>query len=244
MIVCVTGGKGGPGATVLAANLAIALARAGKRCLLLDLDPFGGDVSAYIDPERLDPSRGLLPLLRLERAGIGSEALARESQTVAPGLSVLLGSLRPATDLITGRTADVLRAAQPTADVVVADLGRTVSDSPTLAGLLAADRCLLAARPDLQGALAAERALSVIDDEIPVEVVATRVGRRRAADVAELSEALGREIATSVPELRSPVSLTPKRHVRRALARMVQELSEEKPSAARTAAPVAEVAAS
>ena len=122
MIVCVTGGKGGPGATVLAANLALAWSRTQRSCLLVDLDPFGGDVGAYLDPALLDPRKGLLPLLKLERNGVSPEAVKREVQQVTPGLNVLLGSLRPACDLLSGRVSEVLRSAHRIADVVVADL--------------------------------------------------------------------------------------------------------------------------
>lgn len=225
MIVCVTGGKGGPGATVLAANLGLAVARTGKRCLLVDLDPFGGDLGAYLGPERLDPRRGLLPLLKLERAAVAREAVERESQEVSSGLMVLLGSLRPAADLLVGRTADVFRSADRVADVVVADLGRTVP-SPALDGLSQARIVLLAAHADLQGALAAERALSLIGKQAPIRIVATRVRRRRVADVTELAEALGRPIAASIPELKIPVRVNQRPRFRRALDQLTAELDE------------------
>jgi MinD-like ATPase involved in chromosome partitioning or flagellar assembly len=230
VIVCVTGGKGGPGATVLAANLAVAVARRGKRCLLVDLDPFGGDLGAYLGPERLDPRRGLLPLLKLERADVAPEAVERESQEVTSGLLVLLGSLRPAADLLVGRTSDVLRSADRVADFVVADLGRTVP-SPALDGLSQARIVFLAARADLQGALGAERALSLIGKQAPVRIVATRVRRRRIADVTELAEALGRPVAASMPELKVPVRVNQRRRLRRALDQLTAELDEAPPVA-------------
>lgn len=228
MIVCVTGGKGGPGATVLAANFAFAAARTKRSCLLIDLDPFGGDVGAYLDPGTLDPRRGLLPLLKLERNGVSQGAIEREAQEVAPGLNVLLGSLRPACDLLKGRVREVLRSAQRIAEVVVADLGRMASESPSLQGFDDADHILVAARPDLQGALAAERALSLIDHLGAVRVVATKVRRRRMADVTELSEALGRPIAAMLPELRMPVAVNAPRRTRRALAGLVETLGPER----------------
>lgn len=244
MILGVTGGKGGPGATVLAANLAVAVARTGRRCLLVDLDPFGGDIGAYLGPERLDPKRGLLPLLKLERAAIACEAVERESQEVAPGLTVLLGSLRPAADLLAGRTVDLLCSADRTTDVVVADLGRSVPSSPVLDGLSEVDGLFVAARPDLQGALAAERTVAVIGEEASIQIVATKVRRRRAADVAELSEALGRPIVASVPDLKAPVNLKQSRRLRRELARVIAGLDEIEPAAERRPGGLQEVVAS
>lgn len=46
--VAVTGGKGGVGKTTLAVNLAILLARAGRRTLLVDLDPGLGNVDVHL----------------------------------------------------------------------------------------------------------------------------------------------------------------------------------------------------
>ena len=244
MIVCVTGGKGGPGATVLAANLARAWSRTERSCLLVDLDPFGGDVGAYLDPALLDPRRGLLPLLKLERNGVSPEAVAREIQEVRRGLSVLLGSLRPAGDLLSGRVSEVLRSAQRTADVVVTDLGRMAPESPSLPGLHAADHIVVVARPDLQGALAAERALSLMEHQGPVGIVATRVRRRHRADVIELSQALGRPIAATLPELRVAVALNSRTRARRALAVLVKTLGSEQSTTEQPLAAVQEVAAS
>jgi Mrp family chromosome partitioning ATPase len=244
MIVCVTGGKGGPGATVLAANLALAWSRTQRSCLLVDLDPFGGDVGAYLDPALLDPRKGLLPLLKLERNGVSPEALKREVQQVTPGLNVLLGSLRPACDLLSGRMSEVLRSAHRIADVVVADLGRMAPESPSLPGLHAADHILVVARPDLQGALAVERALSLMEHQGSVGVVATRVRRRRMADVTELSQALGRPLAATFPELREAAAVSSRRRARRALAVLVETLGSKQSTAEQPLATVQGMAAS
>ncbi len=133
MIVGVTGGKGGPGATVLAVRLASGLARRGHDVLLADLDPAGGDAVAYLDSAgALDPRRGLLPLLKLERGPIGDDALARELQPLSPSLKILLGLLRPAPDLLAGRADGLLRTASRLAEIVVADVGRRGRDRPRL----------------------------------------------------------------------------------------------------------------
>ncbi len=48
-LLAVTGGKGGVGTTTIAINLATALAAAGKRPLLVDADPRGGDAALWCD---------------------------------------------------------------------------------------------------------------------------------------------------------------------------------------------------
>lgn len=235
MIVVVTGGKGAPGATVLGLSIGRALVRSGRSTLLIDLDPCGGDMGAYLTPDDLDPRRGLLPLLQLERGAVAPEALARETQTVGPNLWLLLGMMRPAAGLLDGRVDDLLRGGTMLAEAVVVDIGRAVSGSPSMGALKHADRVLLAARPDLQGALAAERATSAIGQAHDATVVATRTRRRRQADVVELGEALNRPIAFSTPEVTSPVTGLPGgRRFDRAVDRVVAALGLE-PSGARPA---------
>ncbi|HEV8199921.1 MAG TPA: helix-turn-helix domain-containing protein [Candidatus Polarisedimenticolia bacterium] len=68
----VAGGKGGAGRTLLAANLGIALARAGRRVTLLDLDPHGAALHTALGFGR--PVKGLQALDR--DAGLGLEAAA------------------------------------------------------------------------------------------------------------------------------------------------------------------------
>lgn len=241
MIVCVTGGKGGPGATVLAVRLAGGLARRAHEVLLADLDPSGGDVGAYLDSSALDPRRGLLPLLKLERGPIGEEALARELQSVSPRLKVLLGLLRPSPDLLRGRAHELLQAAGGLAEVVVADLGRASPGSPALDALGSADHIVVAARADVQGALAAERALQALGESRRVTIAATRIRRLHRADVVELSDALAREIPVALPEC-NPGSKSSRR-LQRGVDRLIDHLGIE-PAQEPKLVPVAEVVAS
>jgi Mrp family chromosome partitioning ATPase len=222
VIIGVTSGKGGPGATVLAVNLAFELSQRDRDCLLVDLDPWGGDVGAYLDPERVDPRRGLLPLLKLERSAISEGAVERECQGITDHLSVLLGLIRPEPDLLRGRIQSLLRSARRVAEIVVVDLGRIVASSPSLEALPVTDCSQLAARPDLQGALAAERALALITGN--TAVVATHVRRRSAADVVELSDALGRQVVASIPYLRDPLPRRRTKRLRREISKLIDSM--------------------
>lgn len=55
--VCVVGGRGGAGATVLAAGLALTGSRAGDRTLLVDSDPLGGGIDLVLGQEDAVGSR-------------------------------------------------------------------------------------------------------------------------------------------------------------------------------------------
>src|SRR5262249_29180501 len=52
-VVAVLGGRGGAGASVLAAGLAVTAGRAGLRALLVDADPLGGGVDLVLGWEEL-----------------------------------------------------------------------------------------------------------------------------------------------------------------------------------------------
>ncbi len=71
-VVAVLGGRGGAGASVLAAGLAVTAGRAGRRALLVDADPLGGGVDLAVgwDAERPD-----LTVLSCARTGLTADAM-------------------------------------------------------------------------------------------------------------------------------------------------------------------------
>jgi flagellar biosynthesis protein FlhG len=123
--LCVAGAKGGVGKTMLASNLALLLARAGYRTLLVDFDPGTGNVGVHL---RLHGSHDLDDVA--ERRCTASEAIVQ-----GPGrLQVLLGRSGP-TRLTTSSPAEVadllraIRTASNEFDVVVFDTGAGLNPS-------------------------------------------------------------------------------------------------------------------
>lgn len=118
-LLAITGAKGGVGKTLLSVNLALLLARAGHRTLLVDLDPGLGNVDVHLR---------LSPLLSIEDLARGSCTVAEALLDGPSGLRVLCGrSGSPALAngdpaLLQGVLAAVDRAAAGF-DVVVADTG-------------------------------------------------------------------------------------------------------------------------
>jgi len=195
--ILVCSGKGSPGTTFVAVNLAAALARSDGETILLDLDPAGGDVCCYLG---LDPRRGLYPLLRMEGGVSQGERLLAEAEERS-GFSVL-GGFPDASDLA---TPDVLRAALRAADgpdrTVVADIGRVSATTAPVAA--EAELVLVVVRADLVSMLGAERALRHLEaadtSRERVRIVVSVHERRRPADRAEVGEALRLPVLGAVP---------------------------------------------
>lgn len=218
-LIAVGCGKGSPGCTFVAINLAAAIAAEAGNALLADLDPNGADVSAYLG---LDPRRGLYPLMRLEGRLPSQESLLREAEP-RDGLLCIGGFSR-------GQDADievirsVLEVSREAAVTVVADLGRVSTQTADL--FRSADLVLIAVRPDLIGAYGAERAIEVLKGsgiaEAKAGAVITGWEWRRAGDLAEAVQAVPARVIGTIP--------LDRREARRALA---QQQPLQRGSAAR-----------
>ena len=195
--IVVGSGKGSPGATFVAVNLAAALARAKQNAVLLDLDPAGGDLCCYLG---LDPRRGLYPLLRMEGSASGPSRLLSEAEERS-GFRVV-GGFPDASELASPDVlAGALAAASAPDRVIVADIGRVTTTNAPIAAQ--AELVLLVVRADLVSVLGAERALRQLEsggtDRERIRAVVSCHERRRPADLAEVGEALRLSIIGTVP---------------------------------------------
>jgi len=206
-LVVVTGGKAGPGATTLAVGLAGAWAAAGRRVLLVDLDPAGGDVAAHISVGEIR-GRGVAAVLAAGAGRVEPRGVAAEAVEVAAGLRVLIGLPRAdAAGLLRPHVGvAVTEAARQVdgVDLVVVDGGRLLPGSVAQAVLaLPSAVGVLAARADVPGALAAQRALLVAAEATATPLALVAVGvRRTSGDVAELAAALEHPVNGVVPAWR------------------------------------------
>jgi Flp pilus assembly CpaE family ATPase len=195
--VVVCSGKGSPGATFGATNLASAMARTGQVVLLMDLDPVGGDLCCYLG---LDPRRGVYPLLRMDGVPTDPDRLLAEAEQRSGFLA--LSGFPEASELATAETLRaVLKVASASWWTVVADIGRvSEANAPVAAD---AELVILVVRPDLVSVLGAERALRILETAgVRGEKVAALVcglDRRRPADRAEVADALRIPVLGCVP---------------------------------------------
>ncbi|MCI0685700.1 MAG: CpaE-like family protein [Sporichthyaceae bacterium] len=130
-VLCVIGGRGGAGASTLAAALAVTAVRAGLGCLLVDADPLGGGLDLVLGYEGADGLRW--PQLVEARGRISSaalhEALPAGSGVAASGagrqrLPLVSCDRAEPVELPAEGMAAVLDAGRRGADLVVVDLAR------------------------------------------------------------------------------------------------------------------------
>ena len=189
--LAVIGGRGGAGASILAAGLATTAVRAGYRTLLIDADPLGGGLDLVLGWEQV--------------GGLRWPALAGADGRVDP--PALLGALPHRGDLVLlsfdrdelpgvpiEAMAATLDAARRGRDVIVADLPRQLDDAAVLA-LQAADRTLIVVPAELRATASAARTAATVAahcDDVAVVVRGPAPGRLKAREIAR---ALGLPLA-------------------------------------------------
>jgi len=152
-VIAVIGGRGGAGATVLAAGLAVTAVRSGRRALLVDADPLGGGIDLVLGWENVNGLRW--PALREASGRV--DPLALVEALPSQGDLVLLSWDRGE---LVGTTPDAMGAALDAGrrglDLVVVDLPRSL-DEPAALALSIADRAYLVVPAELRATVAAAR---------------------------------------------------------------------------------------
>lgn len=205
-LIALCSGKGAPGVSFCAVNLAAALGRAGASPLLVDCDPAGGDIGAYL---ALDPRRGLHPLLATTEGPITPERLRAEVDT-RHGFAAIAGFLDPCPPATARRFVEVAQAARECAPVVVCDLGRLGAPMAEIAAR--AEVVLVVVEPTIISVLGAGRALQALG---ALEVEAERI--RLVLNAATRAPADRLEVAQV---LRAPIGGVIRRNTRAALRAM------------------------
>lgn len=179
LVVAVWGPQGAPGRSTVALALADAMARTGRRCVLVDADTSGGAQAQQLG--LLDEVSGLMAACRVANQG-HEEHVEDHLQVVRDGLAVLTGLPRP--DMwVHVRAAPlerVLRRLADTHDAVVVDVASCLEapdgpgggrDQATVTTLQVADVVVVVGRADPVGLTRLVRGLHDLRDVVPDDPV-------------------------------------------------------------------------
>lgn len=133
-------GKGGTGKTTMAVNTAAALAKKGKRVMLIDCDLQFGDVNLLLD---LEPKDTIVELVQ-ERGGLMIDNIRTFSMIHSSGLSVLCAPKSAEfAELVTARHIEtIIDVLRPYYDYIVIDMAPAFSDV-TIAAIENCDELML-----------------------------------------------------------------------------------------------------
>lgn len=178
-LVVVAGGKGGVGTTTVALNLAVALAREGRRTVLVDADFAGPDCAALC---RIDERYGAADVLAGRRT-------VHEVLQLGPGGIQVLPAARGLTDpadctpQAQDRLLAQLEALGPHADYVLLDAG-SAGGRVMRRFWEAADAVLLVTHPDTVAVMDAYASIKLVCQDTPLRAVLASVANCVADEVA------------------------------------------------------------
>jgi pilus assembly protein CpaE len=200
-LTTIVSASGGCGRTLLAANLAVALAKRQGRCGLFDLDLQGGDLATSLN---LKPRHSIADLCRsldkLDPKMFEQSLMEHES-----GVSVLAApdNWEDARHVTLDGLHKALRFGRGLFANVVVDLDGFWQKDLSFV-LKQSTTVVLLVRLDFAAIRKARRALSCFDrngvDRDNVLVVAARSGRSKEISAAQVESALGLKIRHSIPE--------------------------------------------
>ena len=220
-VIAVWGPSGSPGRTMLATNLADALARRGLGTMLIDADVYGGVIASTLG--LLDESPGLAAACRQAQSRrLDAAGLAALAWQVSPTLRVLTGLSRADRwpELRSSALEDVLMVCRELTEVTVLDVGFCLesdeelsfdSTAPrrngaTLAALACADVVLIVGSADPIGIQRLARGMTELREielraELTVVLNRVRAGAAGRDPAAELTAALQRFVGLQASAL-------------------------------------------
>ncbi len=194
LVVGVVGGRGGAGASVLAAALAVTAARRDLASMLIDLDPLGGGIDLVLGAEDCTGLRW--PDFAETRGRLGGAAL-RESLPASFGLTVLSWDRGDLLTVPAEAVRAVLTAAQRACDVVVLDLPRRI-DPATEHALAQCTSAMLVVPAEVRAVAAAARVATGLAATARDVRTVVRGPSPSGLDAAEVADALGLPLAVEM----------------------------------------------
>lgn len=204
-VLAVVGGRGGAGASVLAAAVAVTAMREGGRVLLVDCDPLGGGLDLVLGAEDLGGLRW--PEIDVGGGRVAATALhaALPAPPVGrggPGALGLLSCDRSAHGPAPAAVASVLDAGRRGGETVVCDLPRYPTEA-AVAALGAADLTLLVVPADIRSCAAAARVAAVLTEHGGAVRLVVRGPSPGGVDAADVARVIGLPVLVAMrPEPR------------------------------------------
>jgi secretion/DNA translocation related CpaE-like protein len=216
LVVATIGGRGGAGASILAAGLAMTGIRAGDRVLLVDADPYGGGADICLGWEQREGARW--PSFAQTNGWVEPAALVQALPRQGR-LAVLSFDRDPRTAVPVAAMDAALTAGRRAHDLVVIDLPRQL-DEAARAAQHAADTTVLVVPAELRACAAASRVADALRESpgwLTLVVRGPSPGRLRAREIAS--------------QLRLPLAgtLRPERQLVQALERGDPPASQDGP---------------
>jgi secretion/DNA translocation related CpaE-like protein len=202
-VVAVVGGRGGAGASVLAAAVAVTAVRDGHQVLLVDCDPLGGGLDLVLGAEDLGGLRW--PELSLGRGRVPAAALhaALPAPPVDRRCEGRLGVLscdRSTDGPPPAAVRTVVEAGRRAGEIVVCDLPRHPTEAAG-AALAATDLTVLVVPADVRSCAAAARVAAVLAERAGAIHLVVRGPSPGGVDAGEVVRVLGLPLlATMRPE--------------------------------------------
>lgn len=201
-VLAVVGGRGGAGASVLSAAVAVTAVRDGSRVLLVDCDPLGGGLDLVLGAEELGGLRW--PDIGVEGGRVPAAAL--HAALPAPAVPTRGGRRGELGVLSCDRSVhgpspaavrSVLDAGRRAGETVVCDLPRYPTEA-AVAALAAADLTVLVVPADVRSCAASARVGAVLAEHGgPVRLV-VRGPAPGGVDAPEVARALGLPLLTAM----------------------------------------------
>jgi pilus assembly protein CpaE len=200
-VITITGPRGGCGKTVIATNLAVALARASENVALVDLNLWGGDVAMLLD---VSPKRTLGDLLP-GFGGIDYDVVDSVMSKHPTGVSVLPA---PLTGTFDGSTLSrymvqsILEALREHYEYIIVDTGYANLES-TLAAMDYSDLILVVVGMDLprlrDGKLYLKNLLAANYPKEKIRVIVNRTTNSREISSTEVETILEFPVTAQIP---------------------------------------------
>ena len=191
--------SGGGGATTVAANLALAMAKGHERCLAIDLKTRTGDLAAMFD---MRPSHTLEDLCRVSSRI--DRLLFEQTLSLLPSGIGLLASPRSFESAPSAESVSrILELGRSLYTRVVLDIDPTLPEA-SVEALRAADSVLVVLRLEFNSLRNAKAVLEHMErrgiDPRKTLLVANRVGQPKEIPAAKIEEALNRKFIAKLPD--------------------------------------------